>query len=104
MSRSNLYFVVIGGILTLTFLTTPLLVGLMNLVQPCMPPLLSSVMILDCKDWEHDGDSGFWMRLALGIAEFYAWMLTIGMIGISVYITLLFPVEIKLLLLEVLVK
>ncbi|OXA45950.1 hypothetical protein Fcan01_19275 [Folsomia candida] len=59
------------------------------------------MMILDCKDWDDDGDSSFLTRLGIGVFEYYTWLVIISTLSYGLYIPLLYPVEIKLFILEV---
>lgn len=69
-----------------------------------MPPALTSSIVLNCKDWRHDGDVGLVVRLVLVVYEFYAWMVIMGVVGIGFYVALLYPVEVKLLILDYIEK
>lgn len=100
-SRVRPYFVILGFLAVSLVVSLPLAVSLLGLVKPCMPPLLSSMMILDCKDWDDDGDSSFLTRLGIGVFEYYTWLVIISTLSYGLYIPLLYPVEIKLFILEV---
>lgn len=87
-----------------TLISVPCAVSVMTFFQPCMPPALTSSIVLNCKDWRHDGDVGLVVRLVLVVYEFYAWMVIMGVVGIGFYVALLYPVEVKLLILDYIEK
>ncbi|OXA40326.1 hypothetical protein Fcan01_24984 [Folsomia candida] len=95
------YFVTLGALSVSSIVSVPLAVSLISSVAPCMPPLLSSMMILDCKDWGDDDSSGVLVKVGIGIMEFYAWTVITGTICYGLYIPLLYPVEIKFLILDI---
>ncbi|OXA38638.1 hypothetical protein Fcan01_26589 [Folsomia candida] len=98
------YFVIFGATVVSTFVLVPCAVSVMSFFQPCMPPVLTSTMILNCKNWRHDGEAGLLIKFVVGIYEFYAWMVILGTVGIGVYVALLYPVEVKLLILDYIEK
>lgn len=76
----------------------------MGFFQPCMPPALTSAMILNYQNWGHDGEAGLLLKFGLGVYEFYAWLVIIGAVGIGLYVALLYPVEVKLLIIDYIEK
>ncbi|OXA38643.1 hypothetical protein Fcan01_26586 [Folsomia candida] len=94
------YFVTLSAIVASSFVLVPCAVSVMSFFQPCMPPVITSTMILNCKNCSHSGAVGLAMKLVLGIYEFYTGIVVIGSVGIGVYIVLLYPIEVKLFILD----
>lgn len=66
------YFAAFCAIFASTFISVPCAVCLMSFFLPCMPPVLTSTIILKCEDWSHDGEAGLVIKFVMGMYEIYA--------------------------------
>lgn len=67
-----------------------------------MPPGLGTLGLLDCHNWGTEGNSTFLFKMILAVFEFYTWFVACGLIDFAILIMLIYPGEVKLLLLAVL--
>lgn len=70
------------------------------LLRPCMPPVLTSEIYLECKSWNHNGNSGIIFRTlgAVLFSYFGAAIVCAGTFTVTVVLT--YPSQVKLILLE----
>lgn len=92
------YFLLVWVCCAVTIIILPAAMSLLSFIKPCMPPLISS-FLLQCPWWGHDGNSTFLLRIFVALFEFYTWLLASGIICVVVMIILMYPGEVKLLIL-----
>lgn len=85
------------AIATASVVVGPIVIFILSLVQPCMPPLISSLILASCQTWGDVSGPGFLFRIVIGFFEWYTWTIIMGIVSFAVMILLLYPVEIKLL-------
>ncbi|OXA54321.1 hypothetical protein Fcan01_11453 [Folsomia candida] len=91
------YYLLFANLLNFTVLDFPIAITVLSLFQPCMPPLLSSMLILDCKSWSDDGGSRIMSRIGIALVEGYTWTMAASIAGFTIIVVLTYPVEIILL-------
>ncbi|XP_035708199.1 uncharacterized protein LOC118435843 [Folsomia candida] len=80
----------------------PPAIASLSLFRPCMPPILTSMIYLECKSWSDHGHTGIMFRLGISILTGYTWTLATATAVVAVVVFLLYPVEVKLINLQVL--
>ncbi|OXA42027.1 hypothetical protein Fcan01_23173 [Folsomia candida] len=103
-SKPTRYFLLWGARATVSVGVVPIAIFILSLIQPCMPPLISSVMFLSCPSWGDDGGSGFLIRSAVDLFEWYTWTIITSNVAFALMILLLYPVEIKLLFISMMAR
>ncbi|OXA48567.1 hypothetical protein Fcan01_16513 [Folsomia candida] len=94
------YFIsmIVMSMAALIFL--PAAMSVLALTMPCMPPILTSMVYLECRSWVDNGQTGVSFRVGLAITTYYYWTMVTSFIIISIIIVLLYPIEVKLIILE----
>lgn len=98
----NIHFVLILSLGFGTMILLPFVIASMTLFMPCMPPILTSMIYLECKSWEDDGQAGILVRMGVSILTGYCRTTMTNATCLVVGVLLLYPVEVKLIILKVL--
>ncbi|OXA65177.1 hypothetical protein Fcan01_01135 [Folsomia candida] len=77
----------------------PIAVFTLALFRPCMPPILTSMLYLQYS-WADSGQSGIMFKTATAILMSYFWFMIPGTVLTEVLLFLLYPAEVKLMILK----
>ncbi|OXA54613.1 hypothetical protein Fcan01_11137 [Folsomia candida] len=91
------WFVVLSKI---TVILMPAACTAIAIVRPCMPPAWSSVIYLKCESWDDDGNSGIIFRICGALPYYYLGMSLASTTVFVFTVVLIYPAEVKLILLE----
>lgn len=90
------YFLAMGFLILSTEILVPAALFVTSLHKPCMPPIISSLVVLNCTSWQDDGQAVIWFRVCVGLLEGYTWSVLCGVVSLSMYSSLLYPGEVLL--------
>ncbi|OXA49501.1 hypothetical protein Fcan01_15713 [Folsomia candida] len=75
-----------------------------GLLRPCMPPTWTSVIYLTCESWDDHGNTGFMFRIWGAILLYYLSLSVVATGVFAITIVLIYPNEVKLILLEAMLR
>lgn len=78
----------------------PITVLTFALLRPCMPPIFTSVIYLECKSWEDDGNIGLVFRICGAILTFHLGVSLVSTFVFACDIVLIYPTVVELIILD----
>lgn len=71
------------------------------MVRPCMPPILTSMLVSECsKSWRDEGDIGILFRIFSAILLAWLSATIVTIVDFVIPLVLIYPTVVKLIILE----
>lgn len=70
------------------------------IIRPCMPPVVTSAIYLECQSWDDDGETGFLFRILAAIVPIYLSALLANVVVFTITVALMYPTLVKLIILK----
>ncbi|OXA54308.1 hypothetical protein Fcan01_11276, partial [Folsomia candida] len=96
----HIYYIVVVALSVLAIILMPITCLTFALLRPCMPPTWTSIIYLECKSWDDDGNTGMWFRSFGAILLYYFSLTVVATAVFGIIIVLTYPTEVKLILIE----
>lgn len=96
----HLYYIGFIALSKMAVVMLPLPCFATGLLLPCIPPVWSSVIYLECNSWDDDGNSGFIFRMYGAILCYYLGFSVISTGVFVITVVMIYPAEVKLILIE----